>query len=247
MTIDEILKLSQKKGDIYDFFSVINKFDFFSDYGIYDHLIENFEDIKQIEIFTLFSKMTDHRRGHWIKLIKYRGENVLLTFNAGREGDDFKNFKILDKKLLDSMMSYIQSLIPTPEYEDISEYEMNKFYGMDLDKELMDINLTLKFKKGDIISFPYKINGEMVDLKAEILETDNKTRNITYKLVALDYVYSFDMKDNKIYPSYSVFNIPEHWHKIDRLGGIREIFKKERKFVTFDAQYADEKNMKKVL
>jgi len=258
MTLEQILELPRKEEDTYTIMNRLGeKFNFSYDFGIDFYSIDfnNKEDFKDIKIYTLFEKMVDHRRGKWIEVLTYKGKDVMLFLMGGREGDDYKRYHMIDETLFVEVMSDLKGL----EKIDIGNYnnqvgiiEMNTFYGIDLDKELFDINLDLPYSVGDIIEVDMKLNvndTEETTVRGKIIEIDNKTTNKTYQVKLLDWVYSVSIKDRDIiYPKYSVFDFPNDWNKLSEEDKkhIQKIGKKERNFVMVIFSYEEGKKFKKI-
>lgn len=108
--------------------------------------IENFygwiepENIKDIEVKIYKDFDFDGRRFWKLASVWYKGKPVMITRNAGREGDDHATRFVTDEELYKLMVKYIKTLLPVEftEVEDVVDpnediKELETFYGNTLD------------------------------------------------------------------------------------------------------------------
>jgi hypothetical protein len=98
------------------------------------------EEIKDIEVKIYKDFDFDGRRFWKLASVWYRGKPVMITRNAGREGDDHSSRFVTDESLYKKMVKYIKTLLPVEftEVEDVVDpnediKDLETFYGNTLD------------------------------------------------------------------------------------------------------------------
>lgn len=107
---------------------------------VYDRLPLDKENTK-IEIKMIKDHCFDSRRIWRLATVWYDNKPVMITQNAGREGDDHRARFITNKELYIKMCQYIQSLLAIDKddstidkdlIDEQDDYLLNSFYGSDL-------------------------------------------------------------------------------------------------------------------
>lgn len=206
MKIKDILKLEKRKVDIYNFINRLNLFDIEHTISDYSNVYE--EKNTRVQIFEVYNKMVDYRRGIWIYSIYFDNKPIAIWFEAGREGDDSNKAYIIDKTNFIQAIKYLESLNDIELNEvDINENikELDEIYGYDMSEELFQNDLDLKFKVNDIVLIE-SVEEAYPEIKdknifCKILKTNNKSSAFTYELELVDYkmIPCFvDLKEIKI-------------------------------------------------
>lgn len=113
------------------------------EWGITTELLETLEAEGRLKVKCLVHKYHDHRRFAAMHTLWFDGKPVMLTQNAGREGDDFKQRWITDTEAFVGLCSYLRSRLATDVHPEdtvdpealIYEDEIFKFYGEDFAAE----------------------------------------------------------------------------------------------------------------
>jgi len=99
------------------------------------------EDNTRIEMVDYKNFDYDGRRFWKLSAIKFDNVFVMITQNAGREGDDHTARFITNPEVYKKMVAYIHAMLPLPddEVEDITDINddiptLTKFYGGELDE-----------------------------------------------------------------------------------------------------------------
>lgn len=109
------------------------------EWGITTELLETLEAEGRLKVKRLVEKYHDHRRFAAIHTLWFDGKPVMLTQNAGREGDDFKQRWITDTETFVVLCSYLRSRLATDVSQEDTvdpealfyEEEIFQFYGED--------------------------------------------------------------------------------------------------------------------
>lgn len=211
MKIKDILDNCEKKeGDIYSFIKSLKSINV-------EHKLNKYFDFESIKdckfkVYNLYKYMSDERRGIWINVAYFEENLVSFWYSAGREGDDSYNHFVLNKEYFLKSIKYLEEISLTEEDYEIFEYlideeikELDYLYGADMSKLLLNLNLDLKYKIGDIVNLNIEEDKnlfpeiEKTYLRGEITYIDPKSSACSYKIKILDYkeIICFNGKNTK--------------------------------------------------
>lgn len=252
MTQEQLLNLPRKELDKWNLYDALDKFH--NEFHIINlHDIEfHKHEFEEVKMYSLFEKMFDHRRGVWISLATFKGQNLFITTRAGREGDDHYSIYFFNKELYNEFISYMKKFEETDTditiFNDECMNAISNFYGFDVDEELFKLNLPLKFQVGDEILASIKIN-ELTEVRAIITKANPNSSAKTYEIELIDFVIPFgSMRSKVVEPRFYVPEPPVGYNEAtdERKYNILQIFKGERIPVRFDVPFSDEGFLKHV-
>jgi hypothetical protein len=136
-TLRELFNLAEKRYvksfDLEQISAHINESGFVDHWGL---KLEN----EKVQIFNIKHFNFDYRRYWEMNAVYFEDLPVMITQNAGREGDDFKKRFIIDSERFYMMCNYIHSLLLRDKSDELHVYPLDekdeqftKFYGDHLD------------------------------------------------------------------------------------------------------------------